>query len=90
MSARDQTIVGSYVIAGRKEGKERMDRLQDAMRATTLELLESAGLKPGDRCLDAGCGGGHVTLDMARIVGPTGPVTGVDFDPDVLELARMD
>jgi cyclopropane fatty-acyl-phospholipid synthase-like methyltransferase len=90
MSARDQTIVGSYVIAGGKEGKERPDRLQDAMRGTTLELLESAGLKTGDRCLDAGCGGGHVALDMARIVGPTGHVTGVDFDPHVLELARVD
>jgi SAM-dependent methyltransferase len=90
MSARDLTIVGSYVIAGGKEGKRRLDRLQDAMRATTLELLESAGLKTGDRCLDAGCGGGHVALDMARIVGPSGHITGVDFDPHVLELARVD
>jgi cyclopropane fatty-acyl-phospholipid synthase-like methyltransferase len=90
MSPRDQTIVGSYVIAGGKEGKERLDRLQDAMRETTLELLQSAGLKPGDRCLDAGCGGGHVAMDMARIVGPTGRVIGIDFDPNVLELARLD
>jgi ubiquinone/menaquinone biosynthesis C-methylase UbiE len=90
MSVRGQTIVGAYAIAGGKEGKERLDRLQDAMRATTLELLESAGLKTGDRCLDAGCGGGHVALDMARIVGPTSHITGVDFDPHVLELARVD
>ena len=90
MSARGQTIVGAYVIAGGKEGKERLDLLSDAMRATTLELLESAGLKTGDRCLDAGCGGGHVALDMARIVGSTGHVTAVDFDPHVLELARAD
>lgn len=90
MSARDQTIVGAYVIAGGKEGKERLDLLSDAMRATTLELLDSAGLKTGDRCLDAGCGGGHVALDMARIVGSTGHVTGIDFDPHVLELARAD
>ncbi|HEY1863906.1 MAG TPA: class I SAM-dependent methyltransferase [Roseiarcus sp.] len=90
MSARDQTIVGAYAIAGGKEGKERLDLLSDAMRATTLELLESAGLKTGDRCLDAGCGGGHVALDMARLVGPTGHVMAVDFDPHVLELARAD
>ena len=90
MSARGQTIVGAYAIAGGKEGKQRLDLLSDAMRATTLELLESAGLKTGDQCLDAGCGGGHVALDMARIVGPTGHVMGIDFDPHVLEFARAD
>jgi len=90
MPARDLTVVGAYAIAGGKEGKERLDLLSDAMRATTLELLKNAGLKAGDRCLDAGCGGGHVALDMARIVGPTGHVTGIDFDPHVLELARAD
>ncbi|HEX9170532.1 MAG TPA: methyltransferase domain-containing protein [Roseiarcus sp.] len=90
MSTRGQTTVGSYAIAGGKEGKRRLDLLSDAMRATTLELLNSAGLKSGDRCLDAGCGGGHVALDMARIVGPKGRVIAVDFDPHVLELARAD
>ena len=90
MSARGQTIVGGYAIAGGKEGKQRLDLLSDAMRATTFELLESAGLKTGDQCLDAGCGGGHVALEMARIVGPTGHVMGIDFDPHVLEFARAD
>ena len=90
MIARGKTLVGSYAIAGGKEGKERLDLLSDAMRATTLELLESAGLKRGDRCLDAGCGGGHVALDMARTVGPTGYVTAIDFDPLVVDLARAD
>jgi cyclopropane fatty-acyl-phospholipid synthase-like methyltransferase len=90
MSARGQTIVGAYAIAGGKEGKQRLDLLSDAMRATTFELLESAGLKTGDQCLDAGCGGGHVALEMARIVGPTGHVMGIDFDPHVLEFARAD
>lgn len=90
MIARGETLVGAYAIAGGKEGKERLDLLSDAMQATTLELLESAGLKSGDRCLDAGSGGGHVALDMARAVGPTGRVTAIDFDPHVLELARAD
>ncbi|PYJ99432.1 MAG: hypothetical protein DME68_03880, partial [Verrucomicrobia bacterium] len=29
----------------------------------------------GMKCLDAGCGGGHVTLLMASMVGPEGKVT---------------
>lgn len=90
MIARGKTLVGAYAIAGGKEGKERLDLLADAMRGTTLELLESAALKSGDKCLDAGSGGGHVALDMARAVGPQGRVTAIDFDPHVLELARAD
>src|SRR3984957_14934683 len=90
MSARGQTIVGAYAIAGGKEGKQRLDLLSGAMRATTLELLDSAGLKRGEQCPDAGCGGGHVALDMACIVGPAGHVTAIDFDPHVLGFARAD
>jgi precorrin-6B methylase 2 len=80
----------SYAIAGGEDGKRRLDLLSDIMRATTLRLLEDAGLKRGDRVLDVGCGGGHVALDMARIVGSKGHVLGIDFDPHVLELARED
>jgi 2-polyprenyl-3-methyl-5-hydroxy-6-metoxy-1,4-benzoquinol methylase len=51
----------------RKRARSGFDLLSDAMRATTLELLEKAGPTTGARCLDAGCGGGHVALDMAQI-----------------------
>jgi len=90
MSARGQTTVGSYAIAGGEDGKRRLDLLSDIMRETTLRLLEDAGLRRGDRVLDVGCGGGHVALDMAQIVGSEGRVLGIDFDPHVLELARED
>jgi 2-polyprenyl-3-methyl-5-hydroxy-6-metoxy-1,4-benzoquinol methylase len=60
----------SYTIAGGEPGKRRLDLLAEIYRPTTLRLLTDAGLRSGDRCLDLGCGGGHVALDMARIVGP--------------------
>jgi SAM-dependent methyltransferase len=81
---------GSYTITGGEQGKRRLNLLAEIMRPTTLRLLAEAGLRGGDRCLDLGCGGGHITLDMARITGPGGLVTGVDFDPQVVELARQD
>jgi ubiquinone/menaquinone biosynthesis C-methylase UbiE len=81
---------GSYTITGGEQGKRRLDLLAEIMRPTTLRLLAEAGLRGGDRCLDLGCGGGHVTLDMARIAGPEGLVTGVDIDPQIIELARQD
>ncbi len=40
------------------------------------------------KCIDVGCGGGEVTLAMARLVEPGGFVTGVDMDEVKLDLAR--
>lgn len=37
-----------------------------------------SALKPGLRVLDIGCGTGAITNDIARIVGPTGYVVGID------------
>lgn len=37
-----------------------------------------AGLRPGDRVLDVGCGPGFASLDLAEFVGPAGAVLGVD------------
>jgi SAM-dependent methyltransferase len=80
----------SYTIDGGEPGKRRLNLLAEVFRPTTLRLLADAGLRSGDRCLDLGCGGGHVARDMARIVGPGGSVTGTDFDPRIVELARGD
>ena len=81
---------GSYTITGGEQGMRRLNLLAEIFQPTTLRLLKGAGLRSGDRCLDLGCGGGHVALDMARIVGPDGFVTGMDFDPQIVELARQD
>lgn len=40
------------------------------------------------RVLDLGCGGGHVSVELARLVGPDGSVLGIDLDPEIVELAR--
>jgi SAM-dependent methyltransferase len=79
-----------YSIAGGEDGKRRLDLLADVMRPSTLELLARVDLRPGWRCLDLGCGGGHVAIELARRVGPAGHVTGVDFDADIIRLARLD
>lgn len=45
-------------------------------------------LRPGMRILDVGCGPGSITIDFARLVGPSGSVLGIDASPDVIEIAR--
>ena len=49
---------------------------------------DRAGLKPGDSALDACCGTGDLTLELARRVAPTGNVIGCDFSEPMLDLAR--
>lgn len=74
---------------GRSEGERRRLVEQAAIYATsTRQLLTEAGLRPGLRVLDAGCGVGDVTLLAASMVGPEGCVVGVDTDADALAVAR--
>lgn len=67
-----------------------IDRLRDqAARIAPLthHFLIKAGLVPGMRVLDLGCGLGDVSLLAADLVGPDGLVIGVDRSPDALAIA---
>jgi len=79
-----------YVLRGGRFGYERLKLLARLHRADTAELFSLAGVGPGMRCVDLGCGGGEVTFDLARLVEPEGSVSGVDMDEDKLALARQD
>jgi SAM-dependent methyltransferase len=39
-------------------------------------------------CLDVGCGGGDLTMDLAELVTPEGEALGIDIDATKVELAR--
>ena len=43
---------------------------------------------PGEHVLDIGCGTGTTTLELARLVGNSGQVTGVDVSAPMLDEAR--
>lgn len=78
----------SYAL-DRSAAETRRLQLQHRLYARHTEhLLRRAGVGPGMRVLDVGCGAGDVTLAAAALVGPTGSVLGVDVDPDVLDEAR--
>jgi ubiquinone/menaquinone biosynthesis C-methylase UbiE len=68
-----------------------MQRLQLQARlyeTHTERALHLAGLRPGMRVLDVGCGPGDVSFLAARLVGPTGSVLGVDAAAAALDRAR--
>ena len=77
-----------YVIRGGEPGYERLQLLARARGADTIALLGRAGVGPGMRCVDLGCGGGNVAFELARLVGPEGSVAGIDIDAVKLDLAR--
>lgn len=51
-------------------------------------LLDRAAPRPGERVLDIGCGGGVTSAELARLVGPSGHVVGLDVADVILDVAR--
>ena len=45
------------------------------------KLLKSAGLKPGQKALEIGCGPGFFTIPAAKLVGNEGTIYAVDIHP---------
>ena len=79
-----------YAIAGGAEGKSRLKILAKAMQPYTQTFLQHLGITLGMSCLDLGCGGGDVTFELAKLVGETGRVVGIELDETVVELTRQD
>ena len=79
----------AYVIRGGLEGRERLRVLARVMWPTTDALLSRVGVDPAARCLDLGCGGGDVTVELARLA-PEGLAVGGDLDETKLELATAE
>jgi SAM-dependent methyltransferase len=64
--------------------RERQHRIRQPL---VPHLWRAAGIGPGDRVLDVGCGCGETTLAAARAAAP-GPVVGVDLSEPMLAVAR--
>ena len=53
-----------------------------------LDLVNEAGLRPGERVLDVACGTGTIARLAAERVGPNGRVSALDANPGMLSVAR--
>jgi len=77
----------SYVLGHTPAEIQRLKIQAAVLRPITERLLRSAGIGPGMRVLDLGCGAGDVAMLAAELVGPSGSVVGIDRSPQVLAIA---
>jgi ubiquinone/menaquinone biosynthesis C-methylase UbiE len=62
----------------------------DGLTLHSAKVFPSLAVRKGDKVLDAGCGFGDTALQLARLVGPTGSVLGIDCCEGFLQYGRQD
>lgn len=67
-----------YILVHSDREFRRLKHQADIINPITRRILLFAGISPGMRVLDVGCGAGDVSLLIAELVGETGEVVGVD------------
>lgn len=63
-------------------------KLAAQLRPLGLRALARLDVRPGERVLDVGCGGGETTGELARRVGSGGRVVGVDISEPLVAIAK--
>lgn len=85
-------MIGKYVLATDPGDVEqrRMALLFAYHGQLTIEVLESAGVSHGWRCLEVGAGGGDITRWLAKMVTPGGSVVAIDLETRWIEALASD
>lgn len=77
-----------YALRLSEAERDRYKLMADRARADEGEMWALAGIAPGARIVDLGCGPGATLVAMAEVVGAEGSVLGIDGDPDAVEAAN--
>src|SRR6516164_5662148 len=75
-----------YLLGNTDAEHERLIRQATRLAPVTESFFREAGIGPGQRVLELGSGVGDVAMLVARLVGPSGEVVGVERD--VRSIAR--
>jgi SAM-dependent methyltransferase len=79
---------GEYVLATGEAAAHRLRILHSLYGPGARRLLVKAGIQPGMRVADLGCGIGMMTQVLGELVGRDGEAVGIDFSPEQIEHAR--
>lgn len=77
-----------YALGYTYSEHERLIRQAKRIAPYTERLFREAGIGPGQRVLDLGSGVGDVSMLLARIVGPSGEVVGIERDASSIARAN--
>lgn len=80
--------ISGYVMGYTQAEHDRLIRQSAHIAPITERLFREAGIGPGQRVLDLGSGVGDVAMLVARIVGPSGEVIGIERDTSSIERAN--
>ena len=80
---------GEYVLATGNAAAYRLQLLHSLYGPGGRRVLLDAGVQPGMRVADLGCGVGMATGLLSELVGPKGHVVGVDFSGAQIAHARQ-
>ncbi|TCL71224.1 methyltransferase domain-containing protein [Rhizobium sp. BK251] len=78
----------AYILVHSDRELRRLQDQAEIINPITRRILSAAGIKPGMRVLDVGCGGGDVTFLVSEMVGRAGHVVGVDRAPAAIAAAE--
>jgi ubiquinone/menaquinone biosynthesis C-methylase UbiE len=78
-----------YALGHSSAEQERLQVQAAYLRGITESIWRAAGVLPGTRVLDVGCGIGDTTFLAADLVGPNGFVVGIDRSADAIATARQ-
>src|SRR5262245_32810347 len=85
MSELSQT---GYLFDRKQGDQERLIRSSEALGRFVTEACLRAGLGPGGRAIDIGCGPLGALPALAELVGSEGRVAGLDSSGEALAMAR--
>ena len=77
-----------YALGYTNAEHDRLVRQATLIAPITARLFHEAGIGTGQRILDLGSGLGDVSMVLARLVGPSGEVVGVERDANSIVRAR--
>ena len=84
-----QQQAAGYLMGESTREQRRLAHGSEILAPATEQWLRGAGLAPGLRVLDVGCGVGDVSLLAAALVGGEGQVLGVDRSAGFIATARQ-
>src|SRR5215468_433420 len=80
--------IADYALGYTDSEQERLIRQAAIIAPITERLFREAGIGPGYRVLDLGSGMGDVAMLVARLIGPSGEVVGVERDANSILRAK--